>query len=376
MAKYNYYSTDQMVRFFMEKGKEGDCWDFKQEWHKNIADLIKDIVCFANTSHDEMCYLIFGVNNALEIVGMQEKRRKQADILDTISNLMFAGDVYPKIEVETISLDGKEIDVLKIYNVEKTPVYLKRYYGNMNANCIYMRIGDKNTPDKGNAHISDIEMLWKKRLGLLKPPLELIYDRLESKLEWCQLDDIFYNVFKPEYTIRIVDDECNRYAEFYSYALTNEATKYENLLINYQNTVLEEHQLVLLDGGRLEVPVPDWGYLCKDTHGLHHKYCYKYYIRGSYKMRLFSFLYNPENEEEKHAFLKLSKVVLIFNSENEKLCFENYINENEREIEEQLQKRSEFEYINTGDELTTTEYKRRLNVGLVLNDMLSQWRKN
>lgn len=49
MSKFKYYSTKQLVNFFIGQGKEGECWDFKQEWHDNIADLVKDIICFANT---------------------------------------------------------------------------------------------------------------------------------------------------------------------------------------------------------------------------------------------------------------------------------------------------------------------------------------
>ena len=106
MAKFQYYSTDSLIRFFIEQGKEGDCWDFKQEWHENMADLVKDIICFANTVHDENCYLIFGVADNMEITGMKKPRKKQADIIDAISNLIFAGDVYPAVEVETILFDG------------------------------------------------------------------------------------------------------------------------------------------------------------------------------------------------------------------------------------------------------------------------------
>lgn len=83
-----------MVRSFLEKGKEGECWDFKQEWHENTADLIKDIICFANTVHDENCYIIFGVSDDLQIKGMQKPRTKQANIIDAISNLIFAGDDF------------------------------------------------------------------------------------------------------------------------------------------------------------------------------------------------------------------------------------------------------------------------------------------
>ncbi len=170
MSKFQYYSVKQMVQFFLSQGKEGECWDFKLEWHEKTEDLIKDIICFANTVHDENCYLIFGVSDDLKVKGMQNARRKQADILDALSNLMFAGDNSPKIEVNTIEYEGEELDVLIIFNTDKTPIYLKRTYGNMKAGCIYVRSGDKNTPNNGNAEIYDIENLWKKRLGLIKPP--------------------------------------------------------------------------------------------------------------------------------------------------------------------------------------------------------------
>lgn len=84
------YSLEELVYAFLQNGKEGDCWDFKQEWHEDMPSLIKDIICFANTVHDEDCYLIFGVSDNLEITGMQKDRRKQADILDALSNVMFA----------------------------------------------------------------------------------------------------------------------------------------------------------------------------------------------------------------------------------------------------------------------------------------------
>ena len=189
MAKFLYYTTEQMIRFFLEQGKEGEFWDFKEEWHSDKNELIKDIICFANTIHDETCYIVFGITDDLKIVGVKNSKYKQADILDMISQLMFAGDVYPRIELESIVFEGKNLDVLKILNEDKTPIYLKKAHGNMNANCIYMRLGDKNTPDKSNAHISDIELLWKKRLGLLKTPHDYIYDRLDNKLEWVSAAD-------------------------------------------------------------------------------------------------------------------------------------------------------------------------------------------
>ena len=102
MSKFQYYSIKQLINFFIAQGKEGECWDFKQEWHSEMSTLVKDIICFANTVHDENCYIIFGVSDDLQVTGMKGIRRKQADIIEAISNLHFAGDNYPKISVETI----------------------------------------------------------------------------------------------------------------------------------------------------------------------------------------------------------------------------------------------------------------------------------
>lgn len=90
---------------------------------RDVADLLKDIICFANTVHDENCFIIFGVSDDLKITDMNKARRKQADVIDSISNLIFADDIYPKIEVKTIAIDGVDVDVLTVYNIEDTPIY-------------------------------------------------------------------------------------------------------------------------------------------------------------------------------------------------------------------------------------------------------------
>ena len=374
MSKFQYYATESLVRFFLEQGKEGDCWDFKQEWHENTADLIKDIICFANTVHDENCYLIFGVSDELVVTGMQNTRKKQADILDTISNLVFAGDIYPRIELKTIVYEGHEIDILTIYNVEQTPIYLKKSYGQMRAGCIYTRVGDKNTPDNGNADIFDIENLWKKRLGLTKTPLEYIFDRLVNKTEWTESEYGFYNVYHPEYTIIMTQNEDDLDSEFYAYAMCNQHTSYENLSIQFQNTVLDVYQIVILDGGRLCVPCPEWGNICHDEYGIHSKYCYKYYVAGSKKMKLLKFLYDPQNGDHRYAFMNLQEVIVFYNSEEERLAFETFIEEKAGLLDDEVRKTTRFNHITTETETKTKEYIKRLNTGYALNALLEKWR--
>ena len=66
--------------------KEGDYWDFKLEPHAKAGDLIKDIICLANTPrHAGDRYIIYGVDNSGSVVGLPPaSHRTQADIVNTL----------------------------------------------------------------------------------------------------------------------------------------------------------------------------------------------------------------------------------------------------------------------------------------------------
>ena len=378
MSKFQFYSIERIVQYFVEQGKEGECWDFKQEWHSEMPSLIKDIICFANTVHDENCYIIFGIADDLQITGMKEARRKQADIIDAISNLHFAGDNYPKISVETVYYGNVVLDVLTIYNTDRTPIYLKRTYGKIRQGCIYLRTEDKNTPDNGNGDIDDIENLWRKRLGLTKAPLDYIYDKMQNKLEWTEYDGYYYNIYKPEYTIEIIEDEDNsldRY-EFYSYAMENEHTRFKLLNIKYQKTILESYQIAELDSGRLSIPVPEWGYVCHNQNRIPSNYSYKYYVLGSKLYRLLDFMYNAENSDQRYAFMNFESVVLFYESEEEKVDFEFYLEKNQELVSARVEAVDRYDYIHTDTEIKTAAYKERLCLGIALNQLLEEWRNS
>jgi len=376
MARLQYYSMKSKIDFFRSQGKEGPCWDFKREWHSEMEDLIKDIICFANTAHDEDCYLIFGIADNLSVTGMVKNRRKQADIIDAISKLNFAGDNPPRIVVDSLEYEGTTIDVLTIRNNEMTPVYLNEKYGKMLPGCIYVRVEDRNTPNGGCALISEIEPLWKKRLGLTKSPLQYIYDRMHSRIEWVEDDNKFYNIYRPEYTVEIIDDEDRDSDEFYFYAMTNEAGFFSELRILYHQTVLRTFQVANLDSGsRLRCVVPIWGYLCHDEYGMHPKYCYKYYVRGTEDDIVREFLFEEENDESRIAWGNLKKVVLLYNSEEERLSFESFLESKPEMIAQKIEAIDRFDYINTGEPTKTEEYKKRLRTGIALNTLLKEFRE-
>ncbi len=381
--KYKDLELQQLIEMFLSQHRESELWDVKQEWYERTEDLIKDIICFSNTVHDEDCYLIIGVTDEFKVCGVSGKRFKQSDILDTLSNLQFAGDNIPKIELKTILMPSDfesgalvNVDVVIIYNTYMTPIYLKKKYGNMVQGCIYSRVGDKNTPNNGNAEIGQIEMLWRKRLGLTKTPFEYIIDSLSRKLEWHVYDESWYNIYRPEYVLRLYQrEDYDRYTdEFYSYSQTNESTYFYILDIIANNTVLHQYQIVCLDGGRLTIPVPQLGSF--DIRNSHfEKDSYKYYIEGSNRYRVLEFMYDSDNSDERWAFRHLSRVVLIFRSDDERKGFEGYVESLHSDFVRRVEQCDEYDYINTGKERKTEVYKRELRVGIILNEMLDEYRK-
>ena len=360
----------------LEKGKEGAYWDFKQEWHAEIQVLLKDIVCFTNTVHDYDCYIIFGVSDALEIVGMKGKRRKQADIIDALDKLSFASVHIPQISVETVVLEKTELDVLIIFNTAQTPVYLKKTYGKMLAGCIYSRNEDRNTPDNGNAELEQIEYLWKKRFGLTKPALRFIFDHLENKHEWNELNGKYYNVYRPEYLLKIYDgDETGHNSDVsYGYNQTNERMSFEMLDIIANNTVIYTHQLAVLDSGRLSVSIPESGYIYRDDYH-QSSIAYKYYIKGSDTYKLLEFLYTPENMEQRWALSKHMEVVLSFESKEEKDTFETFCRMQVDKIDNYIKDNYESVSIYTDSKQKTRTYIEQILAGKCLNILLKEFRQ-
>jgi hypothetical protein len=376
--RYSNLPLDSLIPFFLSKGKEGEFWDFKREWHDKIEDLLKDIICFSNTAIDEDCFLIFGVADDLSVVGVSEPRRRQADIIDAISNLVFAGDNLPRITVETIKYQSEDLDILIIHDTDKTPIYLKKQYGKMKSGCVYARVGDRNTPDNDNAEIGVIENLWRKRFGLTKAPIDFIFDALQNDLDWAESTNGYYYRFRPEYTIERLNEDYPEFGrgsdEFYSYAQTNESTSYYMLNVKARGTVLEEFQIVNLDSGRLSIPVPEWGYVhLKEYH--QDVVGYKYYIKGNHTEKLMRFMYNPQNADQRWAYSNLEKIVLYYDSEYERQCFEDYVNYYKEELKKRVANSDEYDYIITESDTKTSGYKKSLRVAIVLKEMLEEFRK-
>lgn len=377
MGRYSNLELTDLVKLCISRGHEGDFWDFKQEWHKDMPALIKDIICFVNTVHSENCYLIFGISDDCRVVGMKQSRYELANIIDALSKLEFATIDVPEITLDTIVLDGIEVDMLTILNTDNTPIYLRKPYGKMHPGCIYLRKGDRNTPDNSNALFGDIEMLWKKRFRLTKPPLEYIKNHLNNPLEWNETQDCYYNIFRPEYVLEHVYDESDRdlRAEFYAYAMTNEHVVYSSMVVKCSGTIVDNYQIVALDGGRYTTPTPEWGFLGKRLTENGPEFSYKYFLKDSFRYNLHSFMYHEENGEERYAHDDLMDIVLLFDSVDEKNEFERYVEYHIQNLRDRVDAQNEYSYVRADSEAETRFIIHRLRTARVLQSILKEYRE-
>jgi hypothetical protein len=377
LGRYSNLELTDLVKLCISRGHEGDFWDFKQEWHKDMPALIKDIICFVNTVHSENCYLIFGISDDCRVVGMKQSRYELANIIDALSKLEFATIDVPEITLDTIVLDSIEVDVLTILNTDNTPIYLRKPYGKMRPGCIYLRKGDRNTPDNSNALFGDIEMLWKKRFRLTKPPLEYIKNHLNNPLEWNETQDCYYNIFRPEYVLEHVYDESDRdlRAEFYAYAMTNEHVVYSSIVVKCSGTIVDNYQIVALDGGRYTTPTPEWGFLGKRLTENGPEFSYKYFLKDSFRYSLHSFMYHEENGEERYAHDDLMDIVLLFDSVDEKNEFERYVEYHIQNLRDRVDAQNEYSYVRADSEAETRFIIHRLRIARVLQSILKEYRE-
>ncbi|NQX62199.1 hypothetical protein [Paenibacillus qinlingensis] len=162
---------------------------------------------------------------------------------------------------------------------------------------------------------------------LTRSPLDHIIRSLENKNEWNSDENIYFNIYKPEYTITLEDYEDNRklIPEFYSYAVSNPSTMYHLLSIKYHGTQLFGSQVVILDSGRYITPTPDWEFIHFGEYRVHSGYGLKYFIEDSPTYKLNEFLYYEDNSEASFARKRFFEVVLLFKDCLEKETFLEYV---------------------------------------------------
>jgi hypothetical protein len=376
---------EEEIKALIISKREDDYWDFKQQYHTNKADLLHDIICMANNRVDRDAYIIFGIaDRTFEVVGVEndENRRNQQKIIDFLKSQKFVSGIRPRVEMRTLMLAGHEVDVLIIKNSTDTPYFLTEDFSDngrrVRAYYIYTRVGDTNTDIDKSADINNIEYLWKKRFLLTRSPFEQIMKRLENKDEWKRDEDIYYNIYNPEFTITLEDDDegSELSPPFYAYAMTNSSTMFQMLSIKYYGTQLYGRQVVILDGGRYTTPIPEWGFLYFGEYRIHADYALKYFTKDSPAYKLNEFLYNEENHEQRYARSRFFEVVLLFEDTLEKDAFLGYVHLHKNDFLDRLSSLDgEYSWIESNNQRQKEHNIVCLKTGKVLNQMLKEFRQ-
>lgn len=155
-------------------GREGGYWDFKKEYHKNKAELLIDIICMANNQEDRDAYIIFGIEDkTMKVIGVEnDPNRKNLNQLSQFISGKYFSVYTPEIDLQTIEIEGHQIDVLIIYNTAHTPYYLEKDFKDqkkiVHQGQIYIRLNDHKRDMEIKQHrIVVLNIYGKKDLELI-----------------------------------------------------------------------------------------------------------------------------------------------------------------------------------------------------------------
>jgi Putative DNA-binding domain len=373
----------QQIQDLIALKQEGAYWDFKKEWYskEKKADLLHDIICMSNNLEDRDAYIIIGVdeenNYEIQNVTNDTNRKNTQKVVDFLKDKKFAGGVRPTIYVKTILLEGNYIDVIVIKNSYNTPYYLTERYQSIEANNIYTRVMDTNTPKERSADIHNVEYLWRKRFRLISTPLERVKYYLERSDEWLDSPTDWetskkYHKYFPEFTIeRTLEDNGNAY-QYYLFNQTDIRPHWREIRIFYHQTLLSTLDGICLDGGRYFTPTPSTdGISLREFHDW--DIVFKYFIKNTLLYVIHEFYYKPDGDDETISHDKFKECILIFESENEKEEFKNYVVEN-WEYKEQIQKDIRLPYFPKIEGYSMKEIEKQYRDVQILKRMFDEFK--
>lgn len=257
----------ELVERLVNLKREGDWWDFKQKHHSNLLELLHDVLCLANIIYEGDRFIIFGVSDDYEITGLSENdvRHTQADIFNFLRTKSFAYHKIPNVKIDSIQIDGKELDVLTIKDESHKPYFLTRDEAKkgitIRAGTVYSRMGDSNTPKDGSANPYEIEAMWRQRFGLDKKASDRFIDVLVDFKNWKYdgVSKAFYDI-DPDYTIEIGGDEGSGGKFWWEEGLFEKPDRFYYYL-RYKGVELYKLLVVRFRSENLQIPFPNVEYI-------------------------------------------------------------------------------------------------------------------
>lgn len=333
-----------MIRkIITNKSPESLNYDLKQQWYKSNAELLRDIICFANTLSGPLSYIIIGITDDFKVCGIQDGEMSAGGQQDRITNVLmnaeFSGEYRPEFYVTSLNIDGKRIDVIVINsNSRNVPFFLHKRYGRGDDSVgteIYTRIQGRNSDRNKQADRPTIERLWKKHFELASnpTPLEQLKENLTKVNYWLNNHEpdgfnttLVYSL-NPDFALyfdRDASDGDERHQTIYQYIQTDSTPRSYWLKILIGSRVVECLEMRELDGGRLVVPTPQTSFL--HTKRWDQGKSFRYFTLDSldYFVLYFCYFHNPNSEAE-IALIKMLDVVDLYEDEQEVNQVKDYI---------------------------------------------------
>lgn len=334
-------SEQKVEEMLMAAPNENDHWDFKEHWHEDKGELLRDILNFVNTVHHEDCYIIFGISDKDGgVVGVENdvNRKNRQQLQDFLRRQKLAQNGYPETDVDTYVIGGHDIDVLTIYNNNDVPFFLKTEYRptkgrKLQGGLIYSRIGDSNTPRDESTTDSQMERLWRKRFNLDVPVNDRFIKRMMQPNKWSKMVDGEITTYiwdeDPSYVIKITpDQEGRKDFESFAYSQVDKRIGWDEVGFFVNGTKVDYTLINYLDGARLIVGSPDLGIVHDTDRGIQ---SYYYLQKGDLNYYITEFLYKRvvidlgSTDNSNAAMEKFKRDVVIYDSAEEKANVEQLI---------------------------------------------------
>jgi predicted HTH transcriptional regulator len=154
-----------------------DHYPFDRATDEEKAELLKDILAFANAWRRTDAYILIGVE---EVKGAPSKLVGVAAHIDDAKLQQFVNSKTQRpveFSYQAFSFEGKQIGVLRI-PPQQRPVYLTKDYGKLKKHVVYIRRGSST----GEAEPEEIARMGAVAVeGLSQPALELQFADVGSR---------------------------------------------------------------------------------------------------------------------------------------------------------------------------------------------------
>ena len=176
--------------------EENTTLDFKEEQYRfakatedEKSELLKDILGFGNAWRRSEAYILIGVEDVrggrANVVGIPA-----TDHLDDHSLQQFVNNLTNqpvRFHYEAFGFEGKQVGIISI-EAQTRPIYLKRDYGRLAREKVYVRRGSSTDPTKP----ASLEEIAQMRVGSGQPAAELLVefahverdDALGTSISW------------------------------------------------------------------------------------------------------------------------------------------------------------------------------------------------